>query len=125
MYILQNKFQLNSFVNSIREQLLVSFDFSPKPAKLREVVAQCIGENSYAAVISKLPMRMEVLNFMFPMEFASILANQPYGLKIDWLQTKAICENAILNNAYWDEQLALEVERQEIMAIQMAAAGEI
>ena len=56
MYILQNKHQLNSFVNSIRVQLLETYRFSPKPSKLKETVSRCLGFNSYADAISKLPI---------------------------------------------------------------------
>lgn len=116
MYILQNKSQLNSFVNSIRDQSLSSLRFAPKPAKLKEIVSRCMGFNSYADAISKLPIDTEEFDYTFPNVFSEILMAQPYGLRIDANTIKVIYDNAISNHAYWDDERAL-------MAIHMATDG--
>ncbi len=116
MYILQNKSQLNSFVNSIREQSLASFRFSPKPAKLKEIVSRCLGFNSYADAISKLPIDTEEFDYTFPKVFAETLMIQPYSLSVDVGRIKAIYDNAISSCAYWDDDRAL-------MSIHMATDG--
>jgi hypothetical protein len=116
MYILQNKHQLNSFVNSIRVQLLETYRFSPKPAKLKETVSRCLGFNSYADAISKLPIDTEEFDYTFPQIFAEIIIGQPYGIRVKLDSIKSIYEYAIANNAYWDENRSL-------MSIHMAADG--
>jgi hypothetical protein len=107
MYILQNKSQLNSFVNSIRDQSLESFRFSPKPTKLKELVSRCLGFNTYASVISNLPIDMEEFDYTFPKLLSDTLMAQPYGLRVDYSIIKTIYDNAIENCAYWDDHQAL------------------
>jgi hypothetical protein len=107
MYILQNKSQLNSFVNSLRDQSLESFRFSPKPTKFKELVSRCLGFNTYASVISKLPIDMEEFDYTFPKLLSNTLIAQPYGLKVDYLIMKIMYDNAIENCAYWDDERAL------------------
>ncbi|MBA6287860.1 MULTISPECIES: hypothetical protein [unclassified Colwellia] len=116
MYILQNKSQLNSFVNSIRDQSLESFRFSPKPTKLKELISRCLSFNTYASVISKLPIDMEEFDYTFPKLLSDALIAQPYGLRVDYLIMKTIYDNAIENCAYWDDERAL-------MSLHMAADG--
>ncbi|BAJ01165.1 hypothetical protein [Shewanella violacea] len=116
MYILQNKSQLNSFVNSIRDQSLVSFRFSPKPTKLKELVSRCLGFNTYAGIISNLPIDMEEFDYTFPKLLSDVLMAQPYGLRVDYKTMKIIYDNAIENCAYWDDERAL-------MSLHMATFG--
>lgn len=128
MYILQDKSQLNSFVNSIRDQLLGSFGFSPKPAKLKELVSRCLGFNSYADVISNLPIDMDEFDYTFPRNLTETLIAEPYGLRAKTLIEKPddlrvtanniniMYDNAISNCAYWDDERTL-------MSINMATDG--
>ena len=107
MYILQNKSQLNSFVIEIREQSLKSFKFSPKSTKLKELISTCLGFNTYAALISNLPLDMEQFDYTFPNRLADSLTRQPYGLKVDYISLKVIYDNAKEASHNWDDNAAL------------------
>ncbi|QCU76157.1 hypothetical protein [Pseudoalteromonas distincta] len=104
MYTLQNKHQLNSFVNSIREQLIETYKFSPKSAKLKETLSRCLGFNSYADAISKLPIDTEEFDYTFPQVFTKTLMRQPYGIRVELGVIKSIYESAVSNSAYWDDE---------------------
>jgi len=95
VYILKNKDQLNSFVNSIRQQSLESFRFSPKPAKLKELVSRCLGFNSYADLISNLPVDMEAYKSTFPNELTKTLIAEPFGVSVNLNEIKIIVSNAL------------------------------
>jgi len=113
MYFLQDKSQLHSFVNSIREQLLElePFGLSPKPAKLKEIVSRCLGFNSYADAISKLPIDIEEVGYDFPKAMSETLISQPYGLAVDEQTIGTIFNTAVETYAYFDE----EMERMSII----------
>lgn len=95
MYILESKPQLNSFVNSMREQSSEFIKFTPKPAKFKELVSRCLGFNSYADLISNLPIDMEVFKGSFPTALTKILIAEPYGDKININTVKSIYSKAM------------------------------
>jgi hypothetical protein len=108
MYFLRDKSELHAFVTSIREQLLESsLEFSPKPAKLKEIVASCMGYNSYAAVISYISeffIDVEDFEDGFVQSFTRILENQPYGFKVESDEIYTIFDSAVTKTAYWDNE---------------------
>lgn len=95
MYILENKYKLNSFVNSIREQLKDSIKFLAKPAKFKELMSRCLGFNSYANVISNLPMDIEAFQDTFLNALTKALMAEPYSEKVNVNKIKAIHNNAM------------------------------
>jgi hypothetical protein len=104
MYILQDKHQLHSFVKSIHNQMNESFRCAPKISKLKEIVARCLKCNSYAAVVSTLPINMEEFDYTFPRELARKLSAAPYGIargnEDSYIE---IYYKAISTNSYFDE----------------------
>ena len=108
MYILQNKTQLHNFVKSIHGQMEKSLLFAPKISKLKELVAHCLGFNTYAGAISKLPLVTEDFDYTFPKAFSNILRSPPYGIpRVGINNIDAIYQQALEDSAFYDEEAAI------------------
>jgi len=108
MYFLKNKEQLNNIVLELRKSIATEYGSAPKSQKFRELVADCIGYNSYAALLAELnnnyQFYLEDHEEDFHIRLSSALTSEPYGYATNEEKILSFYNELLDQYASWDEE---------------------
>ena len=118
MYVIQNKKQLHSFIESIRIGLETRTNTSFRPSKFKELIASCMfssyadkqGFRSYASFVAKVESssgELEEYDFKFVERLHERLVKHPYTITIPIEVLYEVYHEAHVH-LFWDERASYE-----------------